>query len=672
MSAAFPTPVAATPVSPAAHRVAAEGPACPELLRALREAPRLSLYAANPGRALGLFPGFEPAVLVDRMQALLDAPPPALWAFAPELPPTAEQLQRAGQAVDDPADRAVADLFWFWSISYPQSKSDPALAALAAGDPEAAYGHWRAAEGSAVAEHNMAVLFHQAALARELEGGALDEEARAWWGAAVEHWLAALAHDDFWRRCTGRWVALGLGDGTGCPAFAGRVELARSLAAVALLAALERAHRGEFTEARWLRLQAGRLCPDAAALERAAVPVLEDERRRADELVLAAEERLTGDDTPCLPHLADFFRQLALRWRVIEAVAGPEAALLRRIGDRAIEGGLAGMAEHVRRGGNESDTLPWLLHLASWPAGAQQRRRIAEADRAATERLAAALVAAGDGPLSTHEAVLRLCTEVLVPAIEQFAWDAPVQAAYRQRVVQRLRDLARTAWRALGEFEVSAQACVLAAELLDEESSTLVVRERRQMWQQFQRAQNGALSLEYGGTKLEIDSRRICCDGREWPVAALNGLRFGVNEGLGGQGPQVAWYAGRDGVVLDALLWFDPANDGLERYRQIVEALDACVVPELVNRIVERVREGQSVVFGPSALRPDGFVFQRRPGLPASDLSVPYAQVTQQVDGGVLTIGRADDPATEMRCTLAGTWNAVAMPEVLARLAEQE
>ena len=672
MPAASPTPVAARPIPSAAIRAAAEGPAFPELLRALRDAPRLSLYAANPGRTLGIFPGFEPGVLIERMQTLLGAPPLALWAFAPELPLSAEQLQRAGQAADDPADRAVADLFWFWPTAYPQSKSDPALAALAAGDPETAYGHWQAAAGTAVAEHNMAVLFHQAALARELEGGSLDEEARAWWGAAVEHWLAALAHDDFWRRCTERWAEHALDGGAGFEGFPGRAELARGLAAVALLAALERAHRGEYAEARWLRIQAGRLCPEVVAFERVAVSVLEGERRRADELVFAAEENLTGEDTPCLPHLADLFRQLALRWRVIEAVAGPDAASLRRIGDRAIEVGLAGMAEHVRRGGQEKETLPWLLHLASWPASAPQRRRIAEADRAVTERLAAALVAAGDGPSSTHEAVLRLCTEVLAPAIETFAWDAQVQAAFRQRVVQRLRDLARNAWRALGEFEVSAQACVLAAELLDEESSTLVVRERRQLYQQFQRAQSGALALEFGGSKLEIDSRRIRFDGREWPVATLNGLRFGVNEGLGSQGPQVAWYAGRDAVVLDALAWFDPAADGAERFRQVVEALDSCVVPVLVARIVDRVREGQSVVFGQSALRPDGFVFQRRPGQSASDLSVPYTQITQRVEDGELVIGRADDPATEVRCSIAGTWNAVAMPEVLARLMETD
>jgi hypothetical protein len=259
---------------------------------------------------------------------------------------------------------------------------------------------------------------------------------------------------------------------------------------------------------------------------------------------------------------------------------------------------------------------------------------------------------------------------ILAPAAEQFSWDHRVQAAYRQRVVQRLRELARSAWLELGEFEVTAQACVLAAELCDEESSPLVVRERRQLWQQYQRAQNGALTLEFNGARLEIDSHRLRYDGREWPVSALNGLRFGVAEGLGGEGPQVTWYAGRDAMTLDAMTWFDPADGGTERYRQVSEALDACVVPSLATRIVERVRAGQSVVLGQSALRPEGFVFQRRPGQLTPDTIVPYSQVTQRVEEGELVLGCNDAPSVGARYALASVWNAVAMPEVLARLAE--
>ncbi len=665
MPAAIPTPVAEN--APSLTDLAAFAP--PDPARALRECARLDLYATNPCRTLGLFPALEAGALVERVQSMVTEASVPGWAFAPALPLAAEQLRRAGQAADGALDLLLSEFFWFWPEAYPEVGSDPALTALAAGDAEAAYGLWLAAEGRGYAAHNMAVMFHYAALDRELERGPLDDEARAWWTAAAEQWTAAVAAPDFWAAWAARWSAAG----AALPADGVRqlqTELPQLLATISLQAAVERARRGELAEARWLREFAVRRLADEIRFDRAASTALETELKRAEETIVLAEERLTSGDDASLRHVGEMLRLVSGRRRVVETVAGPDAETLRHLGARVIEVALAGLADHARRQPEDSAVLPWLLHLSGWAAAADVRRRVASTVRETWERLAAAAIAAGAA--NAHEARLRLCADTLAPAIEQFSWDERAQAAYRQRVVKRLRDLAREAWLELGEFEVTAQACVLAAELLDEDSSTLVVRERRQLWQQFQRAQNGSLVLEFNGSRLEIDSRRLSFDGRVWPVAALNGLRFGVTEGLGGEGPQVAWYAGREAIVLDAVTWFDAVDGGAERFRQVVEALDACVVPALAARIVERVREGQSVVFGPSALRPDGFVFQRRPGQLAPDATVPYAQLTQRVEGGQLVLGRNDDPSVEVKYPLASTWNAVAISEVLTRLAETE
>ncbi len=664
MSAAAPLSVAA---SSAASVSAGEGDVSPAVQTALDESLRLDLFAANPGRLLGVFPVYTPTVLKERIQALTGAAASAGWAFAPELPLSPEHGRGVARGADDAAGRLVAELFWFWPESYPENRPDAALTALAACDAEKAYGRWLAANGKGYAAHNMAVMFHFAALGRELERGPLDEEARAWWTAAAEQWTATLVAEDFWASWATRCTQAGFGV---AEAALVRSTLPRLLGALSLLAAVERARRGELAEARWLREFAVRRLADHALFERTLSSALAGEARRAEEALAAAEERLTAGGEPCLPHVAELLRLVAAHRRVLEAVAGADSAPLRRLGTRVVEVGLAGLAEHASRTQDDAAVLPWLLHLASWPAEPEPRRRAAADARAVWEKLVAASLAAGAA--SKHEATLRICAETLVPAVEQFAWDDRVKAAYSQRVAQRLRELAREAWMELGEFEVTAQACVLAAELLDEESSALVVRERRQLWQQFQRAQNGVLVLEFNGVHLEIDSRRLRLDAREWPIATLNGLRFGVGEGLGGHGPQIAWYAGRDAVVLDAVTWFDPVDGGAERFRQVVDALDACVIPALAARIVERVRSGQSVVFGQSALRPEGFVFQRRPGQLAPAEVVPYPRLTQRVEGGELVLGQLDDPAAAAHFPLATTWNAVAMAEVLTRLAETE
>ena len=674
MPAVNPTSVAERSAALVPSPDGADAAAFTILRQICREVVRTDLYSANPFRSLGLPTTAEQGDLVQQLAGVPRDRAPGNWAFAPTEPLAVEQLMRAGRAADVAAERFVAEFFWFWPEAYPENKSDPAQAALAAGDAEAAYTHWQdRAHGGAVAEHNMAVMFHYAALARELEHGPLDDEAVAWWRAAAEHWAVVLVSDDFWTRLEQRARLL---DDPALPSGSAewmRAALPGMLMQLSLCAAVDRVRRDQPREALWLCEQARRSAPTAALLEQAVVAALGDERRQGEARLEALVERLTGEDGPCLAPVADLLRQMTGLRHVIETVAGLDSTLLRQLGDQVMETALSGLQEHLRRTDEATAVLPWLLHLATYPAAPERRRRTAEATEEIWRRLIATAQAPGENPSANpHEAVMRICAEVLAPAMERFSWDKRVQAAYRQRVVQRLRNLAHESQRALADFEVASQAFALASELSDEESSTLLVRERRQLWQQFQRAQNGALVLEHDGCHLEVDSHRLVFDGREILVSGLAGLRFGVAAGLGGFGPRVAWYAGKDSVVLDAASWFDSATGGSQRYRQIVEALEACVLPALTTRIVERVKSGQSVVLGPSALRPEGLVFQRYPGQPDRETPVPYARLTQRVAAGELIVGRADDTTAELHYVLTDVWNAVAMSEVLARLGETD
>jgi hypothetical protein len=279
MPAVSPTPVARQSQTVSTPPREADAAALRALDRALDDCARLDLYATNPCRTLGVFPPVEAATLVERVQTLLSALLQPDWAFAPTLPLSAEQLRRAGLAADTPADRLVGELFWFWPESYPENKPDEALADLAAGSAEVAYGRWLAAGDKGHAAHNMAVMFHYAALGRELEHGPLDEEARSWWTAASEQWTAALASDDFWRRYAVRWAQ----DGAAVVARV-RAELPRLLGLLSLLAAAERARRDELAEAHWLWEFAVRRLADAAVLERAIASVAERSSRAARSL----------------------------------------------------------------------------------------------------------------------------------------------------------------------------------------------------------------------------------------------------------------------------------------------------------------------------------------------------------------------------------------------------
>ncbi len=116
--------------------------------------------------------------------------------------PSAGDVRAALDRLGDPRQRLVDEFFWFWpdESGGPQ---DAALAALTAGDPDAAVRLWTTAvDGSdqqvpgdaASAVHNLAVLAHLRALDAELAA----DTAQPDWASVYRGWGLALADDRVW------------------------------------------------------------------------------------------------------------------------------------------------------------------------------------------------------------------------------------------------------------------------------------------------------------------------------------------------------------------------------------------------------------------------------------------------------------------------------------------
>jgi hypothetical protein len=639
----------------------------------------LRLYADNPFRCLGLPALSGPREIARRIEAL-QSPKRAKaggdWAFAPRALPTPDQLNACLGSLQSGGSRLLAELFWFWPEKYPEETSDAGVDALAAGDVESAYNFWLGAseQGSVVADHNLAVMFHYAALDREIEGGAIDDEALAWWSASAHHWTRAIAGDELWARLAARAKRLEDPDLPATAVSALRARVAGAIARLQSTIALTRAERGDEPAAAALAnlLHAGPLA--SRATEHEVSMVLEPKVREIGHAIEQAEEAITGDDRPCLAHVEELLRGTVAPRRTVELIAGAGSELVGRIYSRLVEVGSAGVVENARRTGDGQAGLPFLVGLAVLPARTEARRRISELRSSAIEQAVKRTLGAGASadPAARYSALLTVISESLAPAVERFSWDKRLQSAYLARVIAELRELAHEAHRQLGEFDLSSQAFGVATELADEETRPVLMRERKQLWQQFQRAQKGAVQIEHNRNLLELDARRIAFNGREVTVDAITGLRFGLHDGIAGQGPRIAWSMARESVELDAANLLDPTDGAGERFRQIVEALDACVIPVLADRMVKRLRAGQSFVLGHSALRPEGFVFQRRPGQLGASEAVPYTRLTQTISDGALVLAEVGNPASTTRYPLAEVWNAVLMLEVLPRLAALE
>jgi hypothetical protein len=186
------------------------------LLEPLLAAARPELYRANAFRILGLpVDASERSIKrqAERVQLIEKfGGAGALRAVGP-LPlnpdPSVDDIREAIHRLHSPERRLFDEFFWFWPAQSGDGNADPALAALAQHDLKAATQIWYAqaeADEHGLATHNVAVLYHAAALDLEYipEVKPLSANLRklqsAYWLEAFARWRMVLKDERFWRR----------------------------------------------------------------------------------------------------------------------------------------------------------------------------------------------------------------------------------------------------------------------------------------------------------------------------------------------------------------------------------------------------------------------------------------------------------------------------------------
>ncbi len=174
------------------------------------------LYERNVFRAAELLPDAPIAELRKRLQFMEMAvrtgskvPAGSFRVLPPAGEAAAKVLREGVERVQDPWQRLVEEVFWFWPA--PDAASKQAFGALAAGDAAGAAKVWEGERSSGaagdLAVHNLAVLHHLSALS--LESGKEAQRRDAHWSGAVECWNDVLARDAFWSLLASRIRRLG-------------------------------------------------------------------------------------------------------------------------------------------------------------------------------------------------------------------------------------------------------------------------------------------------------------------------------------------------------------------------------------------------------------------------------------------------------------------------------
>jgi hypothetical protein len=125
-------------------------------------------------------------------------------AFAFQIDPTSEEIRAALSRMKEPQHRLVDEFFWYWPEKFGESKNDPAIQAMMSGDGQGAINIWRKRqkEGSDVAKHNMAIMYHMYAVDWSLYHvlydieASMEDQVKVYWRKAFDRWEDLVNSDE--------------------------------------------------------------------------------------------------------------------------------------------------------------------------------------------------------------------------------------------------------------------------------------------------------------------------------------------------------------------------------------------------------------------------------------------------------------------------------------------
>jgi hypothetical protein len=407
-------------------------------------------------------------------------------AFALKPPPTLDQIRDATRKLNDPQHRLIDELFWFWPEHLGQSKSDPALQALAAGDSDTALGIWNGKEADpaygSIATHNVAVLWHITALEREAHSGqpatdsALLGQLENHWRTALKRWDYLLDDDRLWQHVAER--ARSIDPDRLSSGFVHRMRSTLPLALAKINAEMALFH-AENSNAAFAAMHARlvRERPDGpAVLEKAADIVLEPPVSRLRESIRLTKQT-TNDNPEAAPKaVRELLAQAVTLPEIFDLLYGEAEHPAKEILDEAATTCVSCAVSHQKKTHDNRtfvDLLQRTLPLAQAP---DVRRRIEENIRIGQDNLAfteldplyASLKAIQDSSVQPGKKLSRVRLEIL-PSLgdvkQRHGTSSRIAKQFSDNIAIVLRDISLDAWNKHQDKPTAVAAGSLALEL---------------------------------------------------------------------------------------------------------------------------------------------------------------------------------------------------------------
>jgi hypothetical protein len=647
------------------------------------------IYRDNPFRLLGLPVLAGPRDVAKRVDQLKLAAEfgvgDDVWSFGPGQVLPVEDVRAAAQALKEPAERLVQELFWFWSDNFPDDAGgDLALDHLARGETAAAVEIWQGAamQGRLAGLHNLAIYYHLQALELEQQDSAPTEELIQLWFKALRFWEKISGDEELWSRLGDRVKRMADARVTAEFVDQMRATLPEALAKVCAVLALAHARLGRGDRAALHAALVTHIHGDTAGARRALEEYASPIARRIDARSVEGKNRLAQSTRAGLVEAIALLRHCDEDLRLIELLCGRTSDYYVEVSHGLVDAALSCVVAYQRETQDDFGCLPVLLHLLDMEASPELKRRVRETFDAIYGN---ALVGGSRAPMpaegSEDETTMnetrafQLIVDAILPGLDQLQLGEASRQLYAARAAVLLKDLGLAAGLERDDIELATRAFAAALTLpVSEDLRESLASDLAQMQRDFETRKEKELQVEGEGAQLIVNRHGICLNGCWVSPGDVAGLRHGlvpVPDGDAGAGAYViAWrsYAGEEFELNAANLL--PASPYVEEhYNRIVDSLYHFIAPGLIERLVAGVRAGHETFLGTMRLGPEGVRLQAAPArFWKKDEPISFAHLETKIEGGQLIVSSKVNPRQSETHNVANVWNAAVFGYVVEAL----
>jgi len=599
----------------------------------MMEACTLTLYQKNIFRVTGLpvdATSKEMTRQVQKLQMLqemagsnADRQP----SFALGVTPTTDEIRDALSRMKEPEHRIVDEFFWYWPEEFGASKSDPAIQAMLAGDTERAVRLWRDREknGSWVARHNMAVMYHMFAVdwtnyhvSYNIDQQ-LDDQIKGYWRKSFERWDKIVTTDEIWDMLKER--VRSLDDEVLTTGFIRRMlkQLPEALDRVNAEAALKLAEQGRMD---WAKFHVALMRESNQGLDNVdgtAELVLRPTRNRVLQHLKTAESQVKKNPRMGAQLASQLMNACGPMMEIYDLFHGPDAHQRNELFDQVADGAASLLVSHQKATGDNTSFVTLLRQALKFASGSNVRERLMKNIDIGNSNVAHESLKPVFSMLTTIEnssdraslKLQRIQNDVIAQLPRWASTLGSGSEAYKDlanTVAMALRNISIDSHNNEGDTQTALDSARMALKLAnDADVIKRINGDLKSLDEILNQRKKWSRTISIRSDEFEISENFVRYNTTKIPAGKLTHISFGIFRNIV-KGIESSFYniglsGGGQSIAVDCKRVFRSQDQAMQDFMAIIESLGHIIIPGMVKRLADYVKVGgNSLQVGPLLL----------------------------------------------------------------------